>query len=80
MVTRNSPYLTIAIFLDVVLKKIFPILSLGWYLFTLVSDNEYQTRGSNGNALSVATYGNVSVTNLVIPLVTIPFLDFVMIR
>ena len=44
-------------------KKIFPLLSLGWYLFTMVSHNGYLTRGSNGNALSITTNGNVSVTS-----------------
>ena len=73
MVTRDPPYLTIDIFLDVVVKKIFPLLSLGWYLFTEVHHNGYLTRGSNGNAHSVTMNGNVSVASWVIPLVTIPF-------
>ena len=80
MVTRDTPYLTIDTFLDVVVKKIFPLLSLGWYLFTVVYHNRYLTRGSNGNACSVTMNGNVSAAIWVIPLVTIPFLDFVMIH
>ena len=35
MVTRETTYLTTDIFLDVVAKKIFPSLSLGWYLSTV---------------------------------------------
>ena len=80
MVTRDTPYLTTDIFLDVVAKKIFPLLSLGWYLFTVVSHNEYLTRGSNGNAQSITMNGNASVASLVIPLVTMPVLDFVKIH
>ena len=80
MVTRDTPYLTIDTFPDVVGKKIFPLLSLGWYLFTVVHHNGYLIRGSNGNAHSVTKNGNVSVASWVIPLVTIPFLDFVIIH
>ena len=74
MVTRDTPYLTTVTLLDVVVKKIFPLLSLGWYLFTVVSHNGYVATGSNGNAHSVTINGNVSVANWVILLVTIPFL------
>ena len=66
MVTRDIPYLTIDTFLDVVVKKIFPLLSLGWYLFTVVHHYGYLTRGSNGNAHSVTLNGNVSVASWVI--------------
>ena len=38
------------------------------------------TRGSIGNADSITTNGNVSVASWVITLVTVPFLDFVMIH
>ena len=58
----------------------FPLLSLGWYLFAVVSHNGHLTRGSNGNAHSITMNGNVAVASWVIPLVTIPFVDFVMIR
>ena len=63
---------------------IFPLLSMGWYLITVMSHNGYLTRGSNGssngNAHSITANGNVSVLDWVIPLVTIPFLDLVMIH
>ena len=61
-------------------KKIFPLLSLGWYLFRLVSGNRYLTRSSNENTLYITSTGNVSVARWVIPLVTIPLLDFIMIH
>ena len=80
MVTRDTPYLTTDTFLDVVVKKIFPLLSLGWDLFTVVSHNGYLTGSSNANAYSITMNGNVSVLDWVIPLVTIPFLDLVMIH
>ena len=80
IVTRNTPYLIIGTFLDVVVKKIFPLLSLGWYLFTVVHHNGYLTRDSNGNAHSVTMNGNASAASWVIPLVTIPCLEFVMIH
>ena len=79
MVTRDTPYPIKDTFLDVVVK-IFPLLSPGWYLFTVVSCNGYLTSGSNVSAHSITMYGNVSVTGWVIPLVAIPFLDLVMIR
>ena len=60
-------------------KKIFPLLSLGQHLFTVMSHNGYLTRGSNGNAHSIIT-NSLSVARWVIPLLTIPFLDFVMIH
>ena len=34
-------------FLDVVVKENFPLLSVGWWLFRVVSDNRYLPRGSN---------------------------------
>ena len=74
MITRDTPYLTRDTFLDVVAKKIFPLLSV------VVSHNGYLTRGSNGNADSITTNGNVSFASWVIPLVTIPFLNFVTIH
>ena len=40
-------------FLNVVVKKIFLLLFLGCYLFTVVSHNGRLTRGSNGNAHSM---------------------------
>ena len=80
MATRDTPYLTTVTFLGVLVKNIFPLLSLGWYLFTVVSHNGYLIRGSDGNAHSIAMNGNVSVASWVIPLVTTPFLDVVMIH
>ena len=53
--------------------KIFPLLSLGWYQFIVVSG--YLTRGSNANTHSITMNGNVSDLGLVIPLVTMPFLN-----
>ena len=79
MVSRDTPFLTTDIFLDgVVKKKIFSLLFLGWYLFTVVHYNGYLTRGSNRNAHSNTTNSNVdlSVASWVIPLVTIPHLNF----
>ena len=58
MVTRATQQLTIDTFLDVVIKKIFPLLSLGWYLFTVVNHNGYLARGSNGNVHSITMNGN----------------------
>ena len=76
MVTRDSPYLTIDIFLHLVVKKKFPLLSLVWWLVNVVSNNRHLTRGSNGNVLSITTTGNALVAR-VLPLVTRTFLDLV---
>ena len=76
VVTKDTLYLTIDTFLDVVVKKN-SVLSVGWYLFRVVSGNRYLLRGSNKKAYC---NGNVFVARLVIPLVTKPFLDFVMIH
>ena len=59
-VTRDI--LTIVTFLDVVVKENCPILSVGWYLFRVVSGNRYLTKGSNENALYITRTGNVSVS------------------
>ena len=80
MVTRDILHLTIVTYLDVVLKKNFPLLPVDWYLFRVVTDNRYLPRGSNENALHITSTGNVSVSRWVITLVTIPLLDFVMIH
>ena len=80
MVTRDTPYLTRAIFLDTVVKKTFPLLSLVWHLFKLVSGDRYLTRGSNGNAFSITKIGNMFVSRWVPLLVTRLFMDFVMIH
>ena len=53
-------------------KNKFPLLSLIWYLFNVVSGNRHLTRGSNGNPLSFTTTGNVFVTRWVLSLVTRP--------
>ena len=79
MVTRDILHLTIVTFLDVVVKKNFPLLPVDWYLFRVVTGNRYLLRGSNKNALFIISTGNVSVGRWVITLVTIPLLDFVMI-
>ena len=46
----------------------------------MVSGNRYLPRGSDENALYITNNGNVSVARWVIPLVTIPLLDFFMIH
>ena len=79
MVTTDTLYLTIDTFLDVVVKKI-SLLFLDWYFFSLVTGNRYLRRGSNGNVLCITTTFNVFVGRWVMPLVTIPFLDFNMIH
>ena len=61
MVTRNTPYLTTDIFLDVVVKKKFLLLSPVRYLFKVVSGNRHLTKGNNGNMLNITITGNVSV-------------------
>ena len=52
-----------------------PLLSLSWYLFSVVSDNrsKYLLNGSNGNALCTTTNNNVFSGKYVIPVLTIPF-------
>ena len=79
MFTRDTPYLTIDTFLDVV-KKEMPSLYLGWYVFSVVSGNRYLPRGSNGNALCITTTGIVFIARYVIPLAPILFLDYRMIQ
>ena len=66
--------------LDVVVKNNFPLLSLGWYLFKVVSDNRYLPSCSKENALYIINTGNVFVASWVIPLVPIPFLDLIIIH
>ena len=41
MVTRDILCLTIDTFLDIVVKTNFPLLSVGWHLFRVVSGNRY---------------------------------------
>ena len=67
MVISGTPYLITDTFLDVVVKKICPLLSLGWYLFAVVNHNGYLTRDSNGNVHSITMNGNVSVASWAIP-------------
>ena len=57
-------------------KNTFHLLSLGWYLFTVLSHNGYLTTGSSRNAHSITTNGNVFVASCVISGLSIPFLDF----
>ena len=80
MVTRDILHLTIVTFLDLVVKKNFPLIPVDWFLFQVVTGNRYLPRGSNENALFIISTGNVSVSRWVINLVTIPLLDFVMIH
>ena len=77
MVTRDILYLTIDTLLIIVVKKNFPLLSVGWYLFRMMSGNRYLPRGSNENTLYITNTGNVFVAKWVIPLVNIPLLDFI---
>ena len=73
MITRDILHI-IDTFLGVVVKRNFPLLSVG-------SDwSVYLTRSSNENALYITNTGNVSVARWILPLVTIPLLDFVMIN
>ena len=65
MVTRDILYLTIDTFFDVVVKKNFPLLSVGLYLFRVVRSNRYLTRGSNENALCITTTGNIFIARWV---------------
>ena len=51
-----------------------------WYPFQVVTGYRYLPRGSNENALFIISTGNVSFSRWGITLVTIPFLDFVMIH
>ena len=69
MVTRDILYLTIVTFLDIVVKSDFPLLSIGWYLFRVVSGNRYLPRDSNENTLCITNCEYVSVARWVIPLV-----------
>ena len=80
MVTRDILYLTIDTFLDIVVKKNFPLLSVGWYLFRVVTGNRYLPQDSNENTLCITSTGYVFVARWVIPLVTILLLDLVMIH
>ena len=66
MVTRDILHLTIDTFLDVVIKKNFPLLPVDWYLFQVVTGNRYLPRSSNENALFITSTGNVSVSRWVI--------------
>ena len=65
MVVRDSPHLTRDIFLHAAVEMKFPLLSLVWYLFNVLSGNRYPTR-VYGNALNTTTR-NVFVTRWVLP-------------
>ena len=80
MATRGILHLTIVTFLDVVVKKNFPLLPVDWYLLRVVTGNRYLPRGSNENALFITSTDNVSVSRWVITLVTILLFDLVMIH
>ena len=79
MVTRDILHLTIASYLDVVVKKTFPLVSIDWYMFRVVSGNRYLPRSSKKCILIITSTGDASVSKWIIPLVTLPLLDFVMI-
>ena len=57
MVTSDILYLTIDTFLDVV-KINFPLLSIGWYLFRVVSGTRYLSIGSNENIRCITSTSN----------------------
>ena len=80
MVTRDILHLIIVTLLDAVVKKNCLLLSVDWYLFRVLSGNRYLLRDINENGLYITWTGNASVSRWVIPLVTIPLLDFVMIH
>ena len=80
MVTRHILYLKIYMLLDIVVKKNFPLLSVGWYLFTVVSGSRYLPQDSNENTLCITSPGNVYAVRWVMPLVTILLLGLVMIH
>ena len=76
MVTRNAPHLVIVIFSDEVVKMEF----LDRYLFSVVIENRYLPRGSKENVLSITITQNVTMSRKVLLVVTILFLDFVIIH
>ena len=63
MVTRDILCLTIDMLLHVVVKKNFPLLSLGWYLFKVVISNRYPPSWSNENAPYDTSTGNVFIAS-----------------
>ena len=73
MVTRDILHLTIVIFLDVVVKKDVPLLSVSWYLFQVVIGNKYVPRSSNENALYITITGNVFVSRWITTMVQYHF-------
>ena len=83
MVSRDTPHLTLDTFPDDVVKKKFhyyPGLAFGFcllFIVLFVYCCDICPRVSDGNELCIATTGNVFASRLVIPVVTIPFLDFV---
>ena len=66
--------------LDVMVKNYFPLLSLGWYLFKVVINNRYPSSWSNENVSYGTSTGNAFAASWVIPLVTIPLRDLVLIH
>ena len=86
MDTRNTPCLVIVIFSDELVKIKFLLqikfllLCLDRYLFSAVIGNRYLPRGSKENVFSIAIIGSVTMSRQVILVVTILFLDFVMIH
>ena len=80
MVTRDVLYLTIDTLLDIVVKKNFLLLSVGRYLFRVVSGNRYLPQDSYENTLTITSTGNVYVARWLMLLVTILLLDLVIIH
>ena len=80
MVIRDILHLKIVTFLDVVVKKNFPLLPVDSYLFGVVTGIIYLPRVCHENTLFITSTGNVSVSGWVITLVTIPLVDLVMIH
>ena len=72
MVTRDILFLIRDTCL-VVVKK-------GFTLLSVVSANRYLPSGSNENKVGITRTGNVFVTRWIIPLETIPLLDFAIIQ
>ena len=75
-----SEFSELDMLLDVVVKKNFQLISLGWYLIKVVIENKYPPSCSNENASYDTGTGNVVFASWVIPVVTIPFLDLVTIH
>ena len=74
MAMRDILYLTTDAFLDVMITKNFPLLSVGSYLFRVVIDNRYLPRGNNDVVLLALLMYLLAGGSK-----TIPLLEFTMI-